>query len=117
MFDFYARIHNLNTRSDFPQILNEIAQTFNITNGDRHEKPVVTTRYDYHSEYVFVRPDGEPFTDIWRRINPIKQVAGIPDDFRALHVLRHTYASTLAGQIIETATNTNVIEINKEEKA
>ena len=109
------------------------------------------------AENVFVRPDGEPFTDLRRRVNPIKQAAGIPDDFRALHGLRHTYASmlassgkvdlytlqkllthkspvmtqryahlrdetlknasTLAGQIIEQATNANVIEIHKEEKA
>ncbi len=41
-------------------------------------------------ENVFLRPDGEPFTDIRRRVNPIKQAAGIPDDFRALHGLRHT---------------------------
>jgi integrase len=108
-------------------------------------------------ENVFLRPDGEPFTDIRRRVNPIKEAAGIPDDFRALHGLRHTYASmlassgqvdlytiqkllthkspvmtqryahlrdealrnasTLAGQIIDAATNSNVIDINKEEKA
>ncbi len=48
------------------------------------------------SEYVFVRGDGEPFTDIRRRVNPIKEAAGIPADFRALHGLRHTYASMLA---------------------
>ncbi len=48
------------------------------------------------AENVFVRPDGEPFTDIRRRVNPIKQAAGIPADFRALHGLRHTYASMLA---------------------
>jgi integrase len=109
------------------------------------------------AENVFVRPDGEPFTDIRRRVNPIKEAAGIPADFRALHGLRHTYASmlassgkvdlytlqkllthkspvmtqryahlrdealknasTLAGQIIEAATNSNVIEMHKEEKA
>lgn len=53
------------------------------------------------SEFVFVRPDGEPFTDIRRRVNPIKQAAGIPADFRTLHGLRHTYASMLAssGQV------------------
>ncbi len=108
-------------------------------------------------ENVFLRPDGEPFTDIRRRVNPIKQAAGIPDDFRALHGLRHTYASmlassgqvdlytiqkllthkspimtqryahlrdeslrnasTLSGQIIDAATNKNVIEIHKEAKA
>jgi len=104
-------------------------------------------------ENVFLRPDGEPFTAIGRRVNPIKKAAGIPDDFRALHGLRHTYASmlassgqvdlytiqkllthkspvmtqryahlrdealksasTLAGQIIDAATNKNVIEIQK----
>jgi integrase len=48
------------------------------------------------SEYVFLRPDGEPFTDIRRRVNPIKEAAGIPADFRALHGLRHSYASMLA---------------------
>ena len=48
------------------------------------------------AENVFVRPDGEPFTDIRRRVNPIKEAAGIPADFRALHGLRHTYASMLA---------------------
>ena len=47
-------------------------------------------------EHVFLRPDGKPFTDIRRRVNPIKKAAGIPDDFRALHGLRHTYASMLA---------------------
>jgi integrase len=109
------------------------------------------------SEYVFLRPDGEPFTDIRRRINPIKEAAGLPADFRPLHGLRHTYASmlassgkvdlytlqkllthkspvmtqryahlrdealrnasTLAGQIIDAAMNTNVVEMDKEEQA
>jgi integrase len=53
------------------------------------------------AENVFVRKDGKPFTDIRRRVNPIKKAAGIPEDFRALHGLRHTYASMLAssGQV------------------
>ena len=51
--------------------------------------------------FVFIRSDGEPFTDIRRRVNPIKAAAGIPASFRALHGLRHTYASMLAssGQV------------------
>jgi integrase len=109
------------------------------------------------SENIFVRKDGKPFTDIQKRVNRIKEAAKLPADFRALHGLRHTYASmlassgkvdlytlqkllthkspvmtqryshlrdetlknasTLAGQIIEAATNSNVIEIHKEEKA
>jgi integrase len=113
-----------------------------------------------HPEYydhVFLRPDNEPFTDIRRRINPIKEAAGLPADFRPLHGLRHTYASmlassgkvdlytlqkllthkspimtqryahlrdealrnasTLAGQIIDAAMQTNVVELPKEEQA
>jgi integrase len=48
------------------------------------------------SENIFVRRDGKPFTDIRQRVNLIKQTAGIPDDFRALHGLRHSFASMLA---------------------
>lgn len=48
------------------------------------------------SPYIFLRKDGKPFTDIRRRVNPIKKAAGIPANFRALHGLRHTYASMLA---------------------
>ena len=109
------------------------------------------------SEYVFVNTEGNPFTDIRKRVNAIKEAAGLPEDFRALHGLRHTYASmlassgkvdlytlqklmthkspimtqryahlrdeamknasTLAGQIIEQATGSNVVEIQNEEQA
>ena len=50
---------------------------------------------------VFVRGDGKPFTDISRRVNPIKKAAGIGAGFRTLHGLRHVYASMLAssGQV------------------
>ena len=48
------------------------------------------------ADHVFVRGNGKPFTDIRRRVNPIKQAAGITTDFRALHGLRHVYASILA---------------------
>jgi integrase len=48
------------------------------------------------ADHVFVRGDGKPFTDIRRRVNPIKQAAGIGADFRALHGLRHAFASMLA---------------------
>lgn len=53
------------------------------------------------AEHVFVRSDGKPFTDIRRRVNPIKEAAGIGANFRALHGLRHVYASMLAssGQV------------------
>jgi len=53
------------------------------------------------AEYVFVTKTSKPFVDICRRVNRIKRAAGIPDDFRALHGLRHVYASVLAssGQV------------------
>lgn len=53
------------------------------------------------ADHVFIRGDGKPFTDIRRRVNPIKEAAGIGADFRALHGLRHVYASMLAssGQV------------------
>jgi integrase len=48
------------------------------------------------ADHVFVRGDGKPFTDIRRRVNPIKQAAGIGANFRTLHGLRHAFASMLA---------------------
>lgn len=49
-----------------------------------------------YSPYVFVTGKGNPFIDIGRRVNAIKAAADLPADFRALHGLRHTYASILA---------------------
>jgi len=57
-----------------------------------------------HAENVFVRKEKTdegtieyyPFNDIKERVNKIKDAAKIPADFRALHGLRHTYASMLA---------------------
>jgi integrase len=46
--------------------------------------------------------NGNPFkTDLRRRLNRIRDAAGIPKNFRALHGLRHVYASMLAssGQV------------------
>ena len=48
------------------------------------------------ADHVFVRGDGKPFADIRRRVNPIKEAAGIGADFRTLHGLRHAFASLLA---------------------
>lgn len=54
------------------------------------------------SEYVFLMNNGKPFkTDLRRRLNRIRDAANIPKNFRALHGLRHAYASMLAssGQV------------------
>ena len=48
------------------------------------------------SEYVFPGRGGRQRTDIRKQVNRIKEMAGLPKDFRALHGLRHVYASMLA---------------------
>ncbi|MEI7637805.1 MAG: site-specific integrase, partial [Syntrophus sp. (in: bacteria)] len=56
----------------------------------------------HKSGVVFTMNNGKPFTtDLRRRLNRIRDKAGIPKDFRALHGLRHVYASMLAssGQV------------------
>ncbi|OQA91179.1 MAG: Tyrosine recombinase XerD [Elusimicrobia bacterium ADurb.Bin231] len=56
----------------------------------------------HKSGFVFTMNNGKPFTtDLRRRLNRIRDAAKIPKDFRALHGLRHVYASMLAssGQV------------------
>lgn len=54
-----------------------------------------------NSEFVFPGRNGGQRKDIKRQTARIKRRAGLPDDFRALHGLRHVYASMLAssGQV------------------
>lgn len=53
------------------------------------------------SPFVFPGRDGGRRVDINKQVNRIKRMAGLPQDFRALHGLRHVYASMLAssGQV------------------
>jgi len=53
------------------------------------------------SPYVFPGRKGKRRTDIKKAVNKIRDNAGLPKDFRALHGLRHVYASMLAssGQV------------------
>jgi len=48
------------------------------------------------SQFVFPGRRGKQRTDIKHQVNRIKDDAGLPADFRALHGLRHVYASMLA---------------------
>jgi len=48
------------------------------------------------SEFVFPGRGGKQRTDIKKAVNAIKKKAGLTKDFRALHGLRHVYASMLA---------------------
>ena len=53
------------------------------------------------SPFVFPGRGGKQRVDIKKQVNRLKKKAGIPEDFRALHGLRHVYASLLAssGQV------------------
>jgi len=53
------------------------------------------------SSFVFPGRGGKQRTDIHHAVNEIRDDAGLPKDFRALHGLRHVYASMLAssGQV------------------
>lgn len=53
------------------------------------------------SPYVFPGRKGRQRTDIKHQVNRIKKAASLPANFRALHGLRHVYASMLAssGQV------------------
>lgn len=53
------------------------------------------------SPFVFPGRGGKQRTDINKAVSKIKQKAGLPSDFRALHGLRHVFASQLAssGQV------------------
>jgi integrase len=48
------------------------------------------------SPYVFPGRAGKKRVDINKQVNEIKRKAGLPNDFRPLHGLRHVFASTLA---------------------
>jgi len=48
------------------------------------------------SKYVFPGRKNRPRTDVRKAVTKLKEAAGLPKDFRALHGLRHTYASMLA---------------------
>lgn len=47
------------------------------------------------SEYIFPGKDGGPRREIRRMASRVKKNAGLPDDFRPIHGLRHTFASYL----------------------
>lgn len=53
------------------------------------------------SPYVFPGREGNQRKDMHRELNRIRDAAGLPKDFRALHGLRHVFASMLAssGQV------------------
>ena len=64
-------------------------------------KEVLKNHPKTDSPYVFPGRNGRQRVDIHHQVNRIRDNAGLPKDFRALHGLRHVYASMLAssGQV------------------
>jgi len=63
---------------------------------------IVLKNHPQTADHVFVRDNGLAFTNVInKRVRIIKKAAGLPDDFRPLHGLRHAFASMLAssGQV------------------
>lgn len=59
-------------------------------------KEVLSSITKGKSPYIFPDKSGAQIKSINKRVNKIRRDAGIPDNFRALHGLRHVYASILA---------------------
>ena len=70
-----------------------VDQTIPLNDAARE---VVESIYQTDSPYVFPGRNGDQRTDIHHQVNRIKERAGLPKGFRALHGLRHVYASMLA---------------------
>ena len=69
----------------------DVRKVFNAEARQVQEQHPVTD-----SPFVFPGRGGKRRTDIAKQVKQIKEKAGLPKDFRALHGLRHTYASMLA---------------------
>lgn len=65
------------------------------------EKNKETSTRSARSEYVFPGRDGGQRRDVRKQVNTIKVEAGLPDDFRPLHGLRHVFASGLISSGVE----------------
>jgi integrase len=84
-------IHLRDTKGGKDQIIPMNAEARKILQG--HERT--------ESAFVFPGRSGQKRVDIKKTVNRIKDAAGLPKEFRALHGLRHVYASMLAssGQV------------------
>jgi integrase len=67
----------------------------NIPLGEAARK-VILDQKKGESPFVFPGRGGMQLVDVRKAINKIRKAAGLPKDFRPLHGLRHTFASTLA---------------------
>ncbi len=84
---------------NFISLRGEIAK-----NGETHEIPMSSTtrtvllslKHNNTNRYVFPGKDGGPRKSFRRVAIKVRQDAGLPESFRPLHGLRHTFASLLA---------------------
>ncbi|MGA3117988.1 MAG: site-specific integrase [Syntrophobacteraceae bacterium] len=79
-------IHLRDTKGGKDQTIPMNAEAHKILEG--HERTA--------SPFVFPGRKGKKRVDIHKTVNRIKEAAGLPKNFRAVHGLRHVYASMLA---------------------
>lgn len=48
------------------------------------------------SDHIFCKSNGEQYRDIKDQVKKVTRAAGLPEDFRPMHGLRHVYASMVA---------------------
>lgn len=59
-------------------------------------RDVLKSQPETDSPYIFPGVNGKQRAEVRRAVNRIKRDAGLPENFRPLHGLRHTFASLLA---------------------
>ena len=93
---FKLKWSDINFQREFINIRNPkggLDQKIPLNDG---AKKVLENHPRTDSQFIFPGRGGKQRTDIKHQVNRIKKEAGLPQDFRALHGLRHVYASMLA---------------------
>jgi integrase len=79
-------------------------QTRNIPLNSRAREALVRLKARSHSEYVFSKPNGLPYTSMEKPFTRACQDAGLAGTGVSLHTLRHTFASSLVMEGVDLRT-------------
>ena len=93
---FSLKWKNLDFENGFIYIENPKSGTDKKIPMNDPARKIIEAQTKTGSPYVFPSKSGNKLVDIRRSVNSIKKEAGLPDDFRPIHGLRHVYASMLA---------------------
>ncbi|MEP6934694.1 MAG: site-specific integrase [Nitrospirota bacterium] len=70
-------------------------QTRNIPLNSRTKAALLSLKHTSRSEYVFSKPNGQPYRNMEKPFGNACQAAGLSGTGVSLHTLRHTFASSL----------------------